>query len=104
MKVVVPKIWFYAPDGLHLKLNKRLVELEVGRTQSGESSMLVAPLLNPNGGICSDLAAFWNFRDINAKSGRYRCCRLIPQRLKLVQDAAPAGIDINIKRTALSGP
>ena len=44
----------YAPDGLHLKLNKRLVELESFREGlfqvQGESSMLVAPLLNPQPG------------------------------------------------------
>ncbi|HHT46563.1 MAG TPA: 16S rRNA (cytosine(967)-C(5))-methyltransferase RsmB [Firmicutes bacterium] len=100
----------YAPDGLHLKLNKRLVELESFREGlfqvQGESSMLVAPLLNPQPGesvldLCSAPGGKAVHLGILMQNrGNIVAADLYPQRLKLVQDAARRqGIDIiNIEK------
>ncbi|MGI6317146.1 MAG: 16S rRNA (cytosine(967)-C(5))-methyltransferase RsmB [Dethiobacteria bacterium] len=100
----------YAPEGLHLKLNKRLVELESFREGlfqvQGESSMLVAPLLNPQPGesvldLCSAPGGKTVHLGILMQNrGNIVAADLYPQRLKLVQDAARRqGIDIiNIEK------
>ncbi len=100
----------YAPEGLHLKLNKRLVELESFREGlfqvQGESSMLVAPLLNPQPGesvldLCSAPGGKAVHLGILMQNrGNIVAADLYPQRLKLVQDAARRqGIDIiNIEK------
>lgn len=98
----------YAPAGLHLNLTNRLVELksfQQGLFQvQGESSMLAAPLLNPQPGelvldLCSapggktmHLAAFMK------NQGRIIAADLYPHRLKLVQ-AAAARLGVQIVET-----
>ena len=98
----------YAPEGLHLKLNKRLVELESFREGlfqvQGNHRCSLRLCLIPSRGVCSgsrsapeeDRAS----RYINAKPGNIVAADLYPQRLKLVQDAARRqGIDIiNIEK------
>ena len=95
----------YAPEGLHLKLNKRLVELESFREGlfqvQGESSMLVAPLLNPQPGeAVLDLCSAPGGKTVHLgmlmqNQGSIVATDLYPKRLKLVQDAAHRqGIDI----------
>ncbi len=89
----------YAPEGLILKLNnKRLVELESFRRGlfqvQGESSMLVAPLLNPQPGeAVLDLCSAPGGKAVHLgllmqNRGQIAAADLYPQRLKLVRDAA----------------
>jgi 16S rRNA (cytosine967-C5)-methyltransferase len=95
----------YVPEGLHLKLNKRLVELESFREGlfqvQGESSMLVAPLLNPQPGeAVLDLCSAPGGKTVHLgmlmqNQGSIVATDLYPKRLKLVRDAAHRqGIDI----------
>jgi 16S rRNA (cytosine967-C5)-methyltransferase len=88
----------YAPEGLYLKLAHSLVELksfQQGLFQvQGESSMLAAPLLNPQPGeLVLDLCSAPGGKTIHLAAlmknqGRIIAADLYPHRLKLVQAAA----------------
>ena len=88
----------YAPEGLYLKLAHRLVEMksfQQGLFQvQGESSMLAAPLLNPQPGervldLCSAPGGkTTHLATLMKNQGRIIAADLYPHRLKLVQAAA----------------
>ena len=88
----------YAPEGLELKLSKRLLDLSSFREGlfqvQGEASMLVAPLLNPQPGeSVLDLCSAPGGKTVHLASlmqnrGGIIAADLYPHRLKLVQGAA----------------
>jgi len=88
----------YAPEGLRLKLSNKLIDLESFREGlfqvQGESSMLAAPLLNPQPGeTVLDLCSAPGGKTVHLgilmqNQGEISACDLYPHRLRLVQDAA----------------